>query len=137
MISFGANLIIDKSVYNNAKTTEARKSLDSMLSEYKKFLNHPNFEAQTKEDTIELYKPKKNGYHFAIEMKMTSPNLDEPFVTGIYSTKKETDFKSFDLIIQTLLFLCEKKGETPRLSDTIFSYIDRVLFDNKLWHKRK
>lgn len=136
MISFGANLIIDKSVYNNVKTEEARKSLDSMLSEYKKFVNHPNFIALTKEDTIELYKPK-NGYRFAIEMKMTSPKLSKPYVTGVYSAKKETDFKSFDLIIQTLAFLCEKKGETPRLSDTLLSYIDRVLFDNKLWHKRK
>lgn len=136
MISFGANLIIDKSVYNNAKTPEARKSLDCMLSEYEKFVNHPNFEAMTKEDTIELYKPK-GGYKFAIEMKMTTPKFKKPYVTGIYSAKSEPCFKAFDLIIQSLMFLCEKKGETPRFSDTIFTYIDRVLFDNKLWHKRK
>lgn len=136
MISFGANLVIDKSVYNNAKTPETRCDLDKLLSEYKNFLSHPNFIAMTQNDTIELYKPKGH-YNFAIEMKMVSPDLSEPYVTGVYSAVKGHKMKSYDLIIQTLAFLCEKKGETPRLSDTIFSYIDRVLFDNKLWHKRK
>lgn len=130
MLNFGAKLTVNNNVYRHLKTDSAKAAVQKTVEEYKDFVKHPNFERLTQEETIELRRGKYRGY--ALELEITGPRLDEPYVTGVYTRKQEPDIKAADLIFQTLLYLCHRTGETQRYSESSFEYVKRVLFNDKL-----
>lgn len=131
MISFCANFSVNKNIYDKVTSSEARKALDSTVLEYEKFINHPKIEALTRDDTIELRRGKHKG-GYALELEITNQKLEEPYVTGVYTNKKEPSISYKDLMHQTFLYICYKMGEKPRFLENSFAFIDRVLFDGKL-----
>ncbi len=131
MITFGANFRVNNNVYDKLTSSEAREAVASTISEYEKFINHPKVEALTKDDTVELRRGKHRG-GYALELEITNPKLDEPYITGVYTNKKEPTISHKDLMHQTFLYICYKLGEKPRFSESSFGFIDRVLFDGKM-----
>ena len=130
MITFGANFRVNNNVYDKLTSPEARAAVEKTVSEYEKFINHPKIEALTKGDTIELRRGKHRG-GYALELKITNEKFDKPYVTGVYTNKKEPAISNRDLIHQTYLYICHKLGEKPRFFESSFGFIDRVLFDGK------
>ena len=136
MITFGANFRVNNNVYDRLASPEERDAVAKTVSEYEKFVNHPKIEALTEGDTIELKRAKHRG-GYALELEITSPKLDEPYITGVYTNKKEPTISHRDLMHQTYLYICHRLGEKPRFFESSFGFIDRVLFDGKLRQARK
>jgi len=126
MISFKANLKVNKDIYKNLKNDNEISYVEGVVDKYKKFLEIHYIKKLSEGDTIELKKGKYRGY--SLELKITNDNMEEPFITGVYTTKKEPTIRCEDLNFQTLLYLCHKKGEKPKLSESSIRYVKRVLF---------
>ena len=129
-ISFKANLKINKNLYKNLPLGTKAEFPEKLINEFSEFLNHPKIKKATEGDTIELSRGK-NSNGFAIEMNFSSPELANDFKTGIYTNKKVPDIKPQELKYWTYLYLCHKQGEQPRLFESSFQMIERVLFDGK------
>ena len=108
-VSFKANLVVDKKLYTKMPEGTPEGFTDSLVKEYKKFIDHEVMQKLTEGDTIELYKaPYKPG--FALGLKITSEKLQEPFEGGIFTNKKIPNVRVGSLYFQTMQFIIAKAG---------------------------
>ena len=127
-ISFKANIVVNKNLYNKLPEGTPVNYIDTLISEYKKFLDHRVIKEVTKGDTIEIYKaPYKRG--FAIGMKYTSDKLKEPIESGIYTNKKIPQINAGSLIFQTIQFLIIKSGIELKFLETHQKRFERALIE--------
>ena len=131
MITFGANFSVNNNIYDKLSSDEARKSVEGTVSAYEKFINSPKIKALTEDDTIELRKGISRG-NYSLELEITNPKFDKPYITGVYTNKKEPNISHKNLIYQTILYICFKSGEKPRFLESSFSFIKRVFFNDIL-----
>lgn len=124
MIAFGANFSVNKNVYNKLDAQDI-EVVDKTISDYKNFLKCPKIEALTKDDAIELKRAKHHG-GFALELEIKNKDFKEPFITGVYTNKKQPTNIFSHLKHETLLYICYKNGEKPRFFESSFGFIKRV-----------
>lgn len=129
-VSFKATLKIDPDVYKNISKDMPAGYPESLVADFKKFINSPKIKAATEGDVIEIKTAKQKGGH-GLEMKFISAKLPETFETEIHSSKKEPQISLGSLKYWTLMFLCHKQGEKPRAFESGFKMIERVLFNNQ------
>ncbi len=129
-VSFKANLIINPNLQKNLPAGTPEEFPEKLINEFREFLNQPKIKQATEGDIIELKKGKHKG-GFALEMDFISDKIKEPFKTGIYTNKKIPDIKPGELKYWTYMFLCHKKGEKPRMLESSFGMIERVLFNGQ------
>lgn len=111
-ISFKANLVVNKNLYEKMPDGTPENYTEELVSEYKKFLDGNVIKHVTEGDTIEISR-KKYNQGFAIGMKFTSPNLEEPLELGIHTNKKIPSVKASALIYWTTRFIIEREHITP------------------------
>ena len=90
---------------------------DNLIAGYKQFLEHPAIKKVTEGDTIELYKDKYNR-GFALGIRYTSEELENPIESGIYTNKKIPSVRTGSLIHDTMIYLIIKSGIQQRFSET-------------------
>ena len=114
-ISFCANLIINKNLYENMPKGTPEGYSENLIQGYQDFLNHPVMDKITQCDTIELCREKYNK-GFAVGIKYTSDTLKEPIESGIYTNKKIPSVTLGSLIYDTMTFIIIKSGIKQKLS---------------------
>lgn len=134
-ISFKASLKIDPSLYTKLPKETPSDFPEKLISEFREFLDLPKIKQATDGDIVELSRAKHtNG--FALEMKFITNKLQAPFETGIYTNNKIPTINIKDLKYWTFMFLCHKQGEKPRMFESSFKMIERVLFNNQKIFRR-
>ncbi len=125
-ISFKANIVVNNNLYNKLPEGTPVNYTDTLISEYKKFIDHRVIKEVTEGDTIEIYKaPYNRG--FAIGMKYYSDKLEEPIESGIYTNKKIPQINAGSLIFQTIQFLIIKSGIEPKFFESHQKSFERAL----------
>lgn len=113
-ISFCANLIANKNLYENMPKGTPEGYSEDLIKGYQDFLNHPVMDKITQGDTIELYREKYNK-GFAIGIKYISDALKEPIESEIFTNKKIPSVALGSLIYDTMTFIIIKSGIKQRL----------------------
>lgn len=124
-ISFGANLIVDKNFGKNPPKRFKSEDFDTMLEEYKTFLEDKNVKRLTEGDVIELSsKNTREGY--CVFMDFTQKGEDEPIRVPICKARTvDSPFDALSLKTFTLWFIAQKSGEKPDFLESFFGYIKR------------
>lgn len=112
-VSFKANLVVNPNLYKNMPSGTPKNYTDKLISGYKEFLNHKVIDHVTDGDTIEISR-KAHREGFAINMKFTTPELEEPLDIGIHTNKKIPEITSAQLIYWTRRFIIEREHITRK-----------------------
>lgn len=116
-ISFKANLIVNKNLYNKMPQGTPNGYTDDLVQGYRKFLDNEIIKTVTQNDTIELYKDKYNR-GFALGIRYTSDKFEKPIESGIYTNKKIPSVTVGSLIHDTMVYLIIKSGVKQKYSET-------------------
>lgn len=135
-ISFKASLNIDNNIYKELPSGAQSSKIQNVLGDYTAFLESPALKKATDGDSIIISRAKEKGYGFSLGMKFISDKLKEPFETVICTNKNSNNISSGELKYWTYMFLCAKKGEKPRMCESSFKMIERVLFNGQKVFKR-
>lgn len=133
-ISFKANLVVNKNLYNKMPQGTPNGYTDELVQAYRKFLDNKVIKTVTQGDTIELYKDKYNR-GFALGIRYTSDRLEKPIESGIYTNKKIPSVTIGSLIHDTMVYLIIKSGIKQKYFETtektFIKAIQKLLEDNK------
>lgn len=116
-ISFKANLVVNKNLYNKMPQGTPNGYTDNLVQGYRKFLDNEIIKTVTQNDTIELYKDKYNR-GFALGIRYTTDMLEKPIESGIYTNKKIPSVTVGSLIHDTMVYLIIKSGIKQKYSET-------------------
>lgn len=133
-ISFKANLVVNKNLYNKMPQGTPNGYTDELVQAYRKFLDNKVIKTVTQGDTIELYKDKYNC-GFALGIRYTSDSFEKPIESGIYTNKKIPGVTIGSLIHDTMIYLIIKSGIKQKYFETtektFIKAIQKLLEDNK------
>ena len=114
-ISFCANLIVDKNLYDKMPQGTPSKYSENLFKGYQDFLNHKIIDKITQGDIIEISK-ESSSRGFALGIKFISKSLEKPLEGGIYTTEKIPNITLGELIYHTMSFIIIKSGIKTKIS---------------------
>lgn len=134
-ISFKAELKVNQNLYKNLPAGTPKEFPDKLIGDFENFLKIPQIKKATEGDVIEISKAKHRG-GFGIDLNFITKATGKVFQTGVYTNKQTPEINVNDLKYWTYMFLCDKKGESPRTFESSFRMIERVLFNGNRVFKR-
>ncbi len=129
-VSFKANLVVNPNLYNDMPSETPEDYTEQLVSGYKRFLNHKVIKHVTDGDTIEISR-KAYDEGFAINMRFTSPELEEPLDIGIHTNKEKPTITVEKLVRWTKMFIIKRENITRKsLLETELGMYERAIAEH-------